>query len=138
MGRFLKNKRPNMKEKYMHFNKIALCVIALNTGTWAAESESLVPTIDELYKSAITLRNLQTSESLAQAADIFLSLADQGHKNAAHNYASLQYKAGNFDAAAEYFYKAGLPASKNNYIQMRKANQTKDLYLVVGSMAYAC
>ncbi len=90
-----------------------------------------------MYGRAIAFRNEKAEESLYQAEALFLQLSDIEHPKRAqarHNYASIQYKKGNYKLAYEYFLRAGLEASLKNCEEIRSQGLLKqNLYLVVGS-----
>ena len=115
--------------------KISLFLFALSASAWSTEWDEQTP--DQRYDYALKQRKLRTEESLKTAAEIFLQLAHEGteyvHLKAAHNYGCFLYDQKKYDDAAEYFYKAGLERSIDNYIKMRKNNETYVVWLVIGS-----
>jgi hypothetical protein len=124
---------------YKSFLKLALLTFAIHVFSQSAHSSQQPENGLELYKRALSFRDgkiegYTRNESTIQAESIFLELANQGSEKAAHNYAVIQYKQGNYELASEFFQKSSLEASKKNLLAMHDEGKIKeDLYLVAGS-----
>jgi hypothetical protein len=94
---------------------------------------------DNRYAKALEFRDGEVvgytaEQSTEKAEKLFKELAEEGNAKAAHNYALIQHKKGNFELAYEWFLKAGLEASiKNAEILLKEKKIKEPLDLVVGS-----
>ncbi len=120
---------------YQSVLKLALLIL-FSQSAYSSQQPENGP---DLYNRALAFRDgkidgYSKDDAGAQAESIFLELANQGNEKAAHNYAVIQYKKGNYELAGVFFQKSSLEASKKNLTTMREEGKIKeDLYLVAGS-----